>query len=78
MNLSSGDVVIDVGAHIGCFSISVAQRFPQVTVVALEPLPSNFHFLQVSLSHKTSICWVIVLFDELLREQQPTACQRDR
>jgi FkbM family methyltransferase len=37
-----GDVVIDIGAHIGLFSIYMARRWPGVTVFAFEPFPANF------------------------------------
>jgi FkbM family methyltransferase len=40
---SSGDVVIDLGAHIGLFTISVA-KFAKL-VVAIEPHPENYRYL---------------------------------
>lgn len=39
---SEGDVVIDIGAHVGLFSIYLAKRWPGVTVYAFEPFPDNF------------------------------------
>ncbi len=45
-----GDVVIDVGAHIGIFSCYVAARFPQVEVCSLEPARETFSDLARNVS----------------------------
>ena len=45
-----GDVIIDVGAHIGVVSILVAKRFPEARVYAYEPASSNFAMLQANLA----------------------------
>lgn len=37
-----GDVVLDVGANEGMFSIMLAKLFPQTRVIALEPVPRTF------------------------------------
>ena len=41
-----GDVIIDVGAHVGLFSIWIARQQPTCRVVALEPFQANFKCLQ--------------------------------
>jgi FkbM family methyltransferase len=41
-----GDVVIDVGAHVGVAAIYLAKKFPFITVYALEPEPHNYDCLQ--------------------------------
>eukprot|EP00299_Pterocystis_sp_00344_P008657 c3369_g1_i1.p1 GENE.c3369_g1_i1~~c3369_g1_i1.p1 ORF type:complete len:360 (+),score=49.26 c3369_g1_i1:44-1123(+) len=51
LDLQDGDVVIDVGSHIGCFALAVAKLFPHVKVIAVEPLPANFYFLQANLAY---------------------------
>jgi FkbM family methyltransferase len=38
-------VVVDVGAHIGCFTVLVAAKLPNAMVYALEPAKSNFDLL---------------------------------
>ena len=38
-------IVLDVGANIGLFSISICKRFPQAKIIALEPHPANFRLL---------------------------------
>lgn len=43
----SYDVVVDIGAHIGCFSVFVANRARRV--FALEPVPDNFEILKTNL-----------------------------
>jgi FkbM family methyltransferase len=45
--LSSGDVVLDVGAHIGAFTVFAAARAR--FVVAVEPLPANLRLLRRNL-----------------------------
>lgn len=40
--------IIDAGAHIGLASIDFARRFPEATIIALEPHPENFALLQAN------------------------------
>ncbi len=40
-----GDVVIDVGAHVGVVSIYLAKRYPGITVYAIEPVEQNYGHL---------------------------------
>jgi hypothetical protein len=42
IHFDEGDVVIDIGDHIGLFSIYLAKRWPGLTVFAFEPFPANF------------------------------------
>jgi FkbM family methyltransferase len=42
MSFDEGDVVIDIGAHIGLFSAYLAKRWPVLKVFAFEPFPTNF------------------------------------
>ncbi len=41
--------VVDIGAGLGDFSISVARRFPRCQVYAFEPLPGSFALLEENL-----------------------------
>jgi len=41
----SADIVVDIGANIGIFSIYLAKRYPQVKIYAFEPFPTSFQFL---------------------------------
>lgn len=50
LQLNPGDVVIDVGANFGSFSIVTAHRFPEVRVIAYEPNPDNFKILERNIS----------------------------
>lgn len=43
------DIVLDVGAHVGLFSLWLARRAPTIRVVAVEPSPDNFSCLQANL-----------------------------
>jgi len=40
--------IVDAGAHIGLASIDFAQRFPDATIIALEPHPDNFALLEAN------------------------------
>ncbi|HEX6347813.1 MAG TPA: FkbM family methyltransferase [Candidatus Dormibacteraeota bacterium] len=42
----SVDTVIDVGAHVGSFTVWVARRAPRARIVAVEPNPQSFHLLE--------------------------------
>lgn len=43
--LAPGDVVIDIGAHVGVVSIYLAKRYPGIKVYAYEPVKANFERL---------------------------------
>jgi FkbM family methyltransferase len=49
IHFQPGDVIIDIGAHIGMFAIYAALRFPQVVIHAFEPFPENFERLEQNL-----------------------------
>jgi FkbM family methyltransferase len=46
LQIGPGDVVIDIGAHVGCVSVYLAKRHPYARVYAFEPVPSNFASLR--------------------------------
>ena len=50
LELQAGDVVIDVGANIGLFSVFAAHAAKDVTVYAFEPVPSVFQALEANAS----------------------------
>lgn len=39
-------VALDIGAHVGNFSLALAHRRPRATVYAFEPMPSTARYLQ--------------------------------
>jgi len=49
IDFKPGDVVIDIGAHIGLFAIYTALRFPEVVIHSFEPFPENYELLQRNL-----------------------------
>jgi FkbM family methyltransferase len=54
-HLSKGDlvapkVIVDVGAHLGVFSILAAKKFPDASVYSFEPDPRNFELLSRNIS----------------------------
>ncbi len=48
--IGASDVVLDVGAHIGCFSIRAACAAREGRVIAFEPAPANFALLTENLA----------------------------
>lgn len=44
--MKPGDVVIDIGAHVGIVSIYLAKRYPGIKVLAFEPVLANFQRLE--------------------------------
>ncbi|MBT3456003.1 FkbM family methyltransferase [bacterium] len=46
----NGDVMIDIGAHVGIISILYAKLFPELTVYAFEPVPENYEALLKNLN----------------------------
>lgn len=44
--LADDATVVDVGAHIGFFTIQAASRVPNGRVIAFEPEPENFRYLE--------------------------------
>ena len=48
--LNPGDTFVDVGAHIGFYSMAVAVSVPEVRVVAFEPNPRNFRTLAANVA----------------------------
>src|SRR5438105_361780 len=37
-----GDVVIDIGGHVGIISLYLAKKYPFLTIHAFEPFPENY------------------------------------
>lgn len=44
-DLQPDAVIVDVGAHIGSFTIFAARKYPEATIYAFEPEPINFRTL---------------------------------
>lgn len=44
------DLILDLGANIGLFSLLAARRFPEVSLVCFEPDPGNFALLERNLA----------------------------
>ncbi len=45
IDFQPGDVVIDVGSHVGIVSIYLAKKYPGIEVYAYEPTPANYNRL---------------------------------
>lgn len=40
-----GDIMVDIGAHVGIVAIYLAKRFPFLSIIAVEPDPANYRNL---------------------------------
>jgi len=49
-DFSNAKTIIDVGAHIGAFSVFFAKRFEGAKVFCFEPMPDNFKLLSKNIS----------------------------
>ena len=45
------DVVLDIGGHVGCFSILLARLYPEIQIYAFEPVPANVENFRHNLRH---------------------------
>ncbi|HVA65449.1 MAG TPA: FkbM family methyltransferase [Elusimicrobiota bacterium] len=48
--IADGDVVFDVGAHIGVFSVYAARKNPHGRIIAVEPAPFNLELLRENIA----------------------------
>lgn len=51
IDFQPGDTVLDIGGHIGMFSIYLAKRFPFLKIIAYEPVPENAGHFRANLIH---------------------------
>jgi FkbM family methyltransferase len=49
LRFSPGDVILDIGAHVGVVSCYLGKKWPQVTIYAFEPWPENYARLKANI-----------------------------
>lgn len=49
IKVEDGDVILDIGAHIGTFSVLASRRWPKSKIYAFEPVPENCDCLMANL-----------------------------
>lgn len=49
LSFQPGDVVLDIGAHVGVVSCYLAKKWPHVTIYAYEPIEANYRRLERNL-----------------------------
>jgi FkbM family methyltransferase len=50
IQFDANDVVIDIGGHIGLFSIYLGLRFPDIVIHSFEPFPDNYALFRHNLT----------------------------
>jgi FkbM family methyltransferase len=58
--IPSGATVIDIGANVGYFSLSVLSKFPGARVIAFEPMPANFKLLSQYQSENSTLNFTVI------------------
>jgi FkbM family methyltransferase len=69
INLQKGDLVIDIGANLGWYSLVLAHN-RQVEVIAFEPEPSNFALLQENIALNN--CTTAKAFNKAVGDKEAT------
>ena len=49
IDFQPGDIVIDIGGHIGIFSCYLAKKYPFLTILAFEPIPVSYRMFRRNL-----------------------------
>jgi len=62
--------ILDIGAHIGMFSLYASTLNPEIKIIALEPEPDNFELLKENL--KTNHCKNVITKQVALTHTQET------
>lgn len=50
MGFKPGDVVLDLGAHVGIVSLYLAKKYPFIDIYAYEPSPENYRHLLMNIA----------------------------
>jgi len=73
LGIGSGDVVLDIGANVGLFSLFVLERAPNLRVIAVEPIPQIFEALRENLEGHEPHDADVTLLNVGLAEKEGTA-----
>ncbi|MDQ8052263.1 MAG: FkbM family methyltransferase [Pedobacter sp.] len=55
MEMKKNDIVVDIGAHVGVFSIYMAKLFPDIRIIAIEPDAINYQYLIKNIARNKAI-----------------------
>lgn len=50
LTFAPGDVILDIGAHVGIVSCYLAKKWPEARIFAFEPIPDNYQRLRRNLA----------------------------
>lgn len=54
IQIKSGDVIFDIGANIGLFTLYISERITDLHIYAFEPIPQIFNVLTTNLAHNST------------------------
>jgi hypothetical protein len=69
--LMSNACIIDIGAHVGAFSIKASKLFPGNVIWAFEPAMNNFHLLKNNL--KLNNCTNVQAYQKAVADKEKKA-----
>lgn len=73
LSIKPGDVVVDIGANIGLWSLFVLEQVPQIKLVAIEPIRQTFEALEKNLQDHQPPDSSVTALNIGLAEQEKTA-----
>jgi FkbM family methyltransferase len=76
---ADGDVIVDAGANVGIFTIQMARQNRRCRVIALEPFPENFEYLEANVARacpKNVTCCEVALGAGFSRGEMQAAGSR--
>jgi len=59
--LSNGDVIFDIGAEIGWYSLLLSKRFPKSKIYSFEPIDELFQILNKNITRKIIVKIILLL-----------------
>lgn len=62
--IRDGDIVFDVGAHIGEWSLRALESQPNITIYGFEPIPALFDVLNINLASRPAHLNMLALSDK--------------
>lgn len=66
-NFQNVNTVVDIGAHIGCFALAARRRWPEASIVCIEPLRHNVDVLSLNCDEKMKIIHGALSKDRLVK-----------
>lgn len=67
LTFQPGDIILDIGAHVGVVSCYLAKKWPETRIVAFEPVPANYERLVRNL--RTNGCENVATYNQAVTDE---------